>query len=341
MTDRLRIFNRSGFLLAEFSVSVSRSYVLGARSTASFEVATNQTYCTDNVLNFFNWVVVESTNKPDWVGLISSRVWGKSTVTITALTPEFLLSKRIGDKETLIQGSAGMIFSEIIRQVNRDDVTILKVGEVYIGADMEETIDPTSLDRDLKRIFERSKEEYLWRPGFDSAGKLSVYGDWVKQAGVDKNFTLWQASGGGNIELNDRTLVEDAPDGNYIYGYGNGITWDAKPIAISTDTTSRNKYGLIQKSVSYYGLKTIDAIQKNADAELLLSKDSANVYNVKAIDNGDTFANLALGNVLNLNLTNVGFLSGVLGTIIKVRIIGMMYDPDNGEKIDLALYKKD
>lgn len=340
MTDRVRVFNRAGLLRSEFNASVSRAYIIGARADAQFTIATNETYCNGDVLNFGNWLVVQSDNKPDWVGTIAGYQWGVRTLTVTAHTPEWLLSKRIGEKEKLVRGSAGEIFAEIIAQANKEEKTLLTVGNIYDSDTMEETLQPTSLDKDLKRIFDRSGEEYDWRVGFTN-GKLIVYCDWVDQLGKSSLFTLQEGTDGGNIEAADNALTQDEPDANYIYGYGNGLTWADKPFAISEDATSQNQYGLLQKSISYYGVKTKAVIQKNTYAELQTRKYPSSVYHVVAIHDAtsaiDTFLYLAKGNTLNLKSEHIGFTVGEVGTDKRARIFSMYYNPLNGEKIELGL----
>lgn len=340
MSDRLRIFGRGGSLFAEFNAAVSRSWIIGGRSSASFTISTGEDYCNETVLNFGNWVVVESTQLPAWVGTIASREWrGDRTITIAAFSPEWLLSQRIGPIEKIITASAGEIFVEIIRQANSDEQTLIRAGEIYIGEDMQETLNPLSLDKDLNRIYERSGEEYAWRVSFNPNGQLIVYGDWFDRLGADTNFFLREGKGGGNIESGKRVLVEDAPRGNYLFGYGNGLTWKTKPYSIAEDSTSQNRYGLIQQSISYYGLTTKAAITKNVNAELKKRKNPSSVYSVTAIDSANTFPYLVLGNTMYLSMENIGFTTGNLGTLKKrVRIMGMFYNPIDAGKIDLALY---
>ena len=335
--SRLRIFNRDGELRAEFDATCPRSWVMGDKGTASFTVSVNETYCNNTVLNFNNWVIVEHDKLPTWIGQISSREWGVRNVTCALQSPEWFLSNRIGETEKIVTGSAGAIFAEIINQANREEQSIIRVGNLFNGDSMQETINPTPLSQDLKRIYTRSGEEYQWRADFNDKGLLTIYGDWVGTLGKELVFSLQEGKSGGNIEASGRILVEDAPEANYILGYGNGLTWTTKPIAISEDAASQAKYGLTQQSISYYGVTTTDTIRRNTFAELQIRKNPFSMYNIVAIDVGTTFYQLDLGNILQLKMQNIGFTNGNLGTDATVRIMGMYYNPLSGEKISLAL----
>lgn len=338
--DRLRIFNRRGDLEAEFIAAVSRSWIIGKRTTASFSIPVYETYCTEDVLEFGNWVLVESDELPDWAGTIVSREWGARVITIGAYSPEHLISQRIGPTEKRFKGSAGELFVKLLEYVNIREDTLLKPGEIYKSGTRQETLTPTRLSDDLKRIYERSREEYQWRPVVNANGKLTVYGDWVLALGTESEFTLHEGTGGGNIEATNRVLMEDVPQANYLHGYGNGITWASRPQKVLEDTDSISRYGLIQQSEAFRGASTLDGVEKNVRGRLLVKAKPARVYNVNALDVGDTFTFMQLGNVMNLKMQNIGFNGSTLGTIARVRIIGMYYKPDNANKVELALKEK-
>lgn len=335
MSDRLRIYNRKGVLLSEFTAAVTRSWVIGDKATASFDVSVFESYCNGDVLRFGNWLLVENDKLPKWVGTIGSRSWGTRSVTVAAFTPEFLISQRIGEIEKKINASAGDIFAEIIGQVNASEITILETGDIYKSEPRQETINATALSQDLSRIRTRSNEDYAWR-AVEVNGRLKVYGDWSKKLGLETQFSLHEGVGGGNIEATGRILVEDMPEGNSILGYGNGATWTTKPLGRAIDSASIADYGLIQKSISYNGVSTPAALEKNASDELKKKKNPAAVYSVVALDVGDTFQYSRLGNVVYLRMQNIGFTGSQLGTSKRVRIIGMVYTQMQN-KLELAL----
>lgn len=335
--DRLRIFSRNGTLLAEFTASVRRSWIIGKRTIASFSVSVYDTYCNETVLQFGNWVIVENDNFPDWVGTIGGREWASRKATIAAYSPEFLLGQRIGPREEIVKGSAGVIFERIIYYVNLKEKTLLRGGNIVKSGTRIETLNPTQLNDDLRRIYERSGEEYTWRADFDANGKLSILGDWSLKLGKSTEFSLYESKSGGNVEATRRVLVEDAPEGNSIFGYGSGLTWASKPVVEVPDAASINQYGLIQKSISYNGVSTLAGITTNARDELKTLKNPERIYNINALNVGDTYKFMALGNSMYLRMQNIGFSSGDLGTDVRVRIVGMYFNPDSGNKLELVV----
>lgn len=337
MTDRLRIFNRHGASPIEFTASVSRSYTIGEQDTATFDVPTDESFFNAKNFAFGNWVLVESDISPAWVGSIGSLVWGMREVTIEAFSPEYFLSRRIGPIEKVVEAAAGMIFSEIISQANKDEVSIVRQGNLFMSQSRQETLNPTPLSDDLRRIYERSGEEYIWRPEITDNGNLIIYGDWSEKLGIDTDFTLHEGTSGGNIEATNRVLIQDAPEGNYIFGYGNGTAWTSRPYFATRDEDSVNKYGLIQKSISYYGVTNISTLEDNVKDEIIIYKNPASIYNVNALDVGNTFEYMKLGNRMNLKMEHVGFTNGNIGTDVRVRVVGMYFDPTKPGKIELAL----
>ncbi len=341
ITDRLRIFDRSGMLKREFSASVKRSWVIGAKGTASFKVGVDKAYCSEDILQFGNWVLVENSiggnpGFPPWIGTIGSREWSGRFITVAAFSPEFLMSQRIGQSERTITGAPGVIFKEIINQTNYIEGTLLTIGNVYAdGMVREETITPQRLDADLKRIHERSREEYIWRPVVDK--RLIVYCDWTQKLGNELDFTFWESKKGGNIEARQRVLVEDAPEANYIMAYGGGVNWASRMTGLQKDDSSIDKYGLIQRSIQYYDVSEAGTLLNNAADELKVMKNPACVYDIYALDVGDTLKNIALGNRMDIKFQNIGFSNNTLGTQKRVRIIGLYYEPDKRNQIECAV----
>lgn len=335
--DRIRIFNREGIALAEFQAAVDRSWCIGDEGRAGISLPTRKTeIVNERVLNFGNWLLVENTVLPPWVGVIDTpREWHARNVTICAYTPEHVFGWRRGPLEEVLTGSAGTIFEKILGFVNAPEATIIRAGSIWTGGSQrQETINPTKLSEDLKRIYERSGEEYQWRPVIGADGRLVVYADWKGTIGTATSIILQE---GGNVEAVNNTLVEDGDIVNDLLAYGDGETWESKPNAEVIDQTSRGKYGLRQSSEEYSGVTDKTTLQANGKELVNGAKDPLNSYQVNALNVGATFQYMQLGNRVNLRMQNAGFLSNGLGLNKTVRITAMSYDTDMRGKISLVV----
>jgi len=336
--DRVRIFSRDGKQLTEFNHSVTRSWAIGAEGVAGCELPTGKAYSSEEFIQFGNWLLVENSMLPDWVGVIDvPRDWSANTVSIYAYTAERVLTWHSGPEEEKVSASAGGIFARIIEYVNEEGQTIVAPGRIWRGGQQrEETLNPNTLDVDLKRIYERSGEEYLFTPEVDDNNRLAVLGNWLKRLGDETEYYLTHGSG-GNLELLEEALVEDGPIVNDVTAYGEGATWAEKARGHARNQYSVNKYGLRQFILK--DKKTTDTETLRRYAETYVREHSSPIrrLSASALNVGNTFNFIKLGNVVSLVLKNSGYHGGKTGTETRARIIGMAYDPDQGHKVDLVI----
>lgn len=338
--ERVRIFDRNGYPLAEFRADVSRSLVIGEEGRAEFTYPSRKTdVVNERVLQYGNWLLVQSDVLPDWVGVIDTpREWSPRAVAVHAYTPERVFSWRRGPLERKLTGSAGAIFSQLLVTVNQAEATVIRDGNIWRGGiQREETINPTPLSEDLQRIYERSGEEYNWRPTTDNRGMLIVYADWVSRIGVDTTALLHEGKSGGNIEALNNIMVEDGEIVNDILAYGDGMSWTSKPNETVRDTTSIHTYGLRQVGMEFTGVTNKTTLRDNGNANLLLNKNPSRTYHVNALNVGGTFSWIGLGNRLTLRFENIGFTGGPVGFETSVRIVGLHVDSSEKNKVELVL----
>jgi hypothetical protein len=231
----------------------------------------------------------------------------------------------------VINAPAGGIFARLIDIANIQEATILRKGDIWTGGiQRQETISPAPLAVDLRRIVERSGEEYDWRPVADFNG-LAIYCDWFRALGEYVQVELNESPRGGNIEK--PTMYEDGNIINNVFGYGDGMTWQTRPQATNLNTDSIYDYGLRQISKQWIGVKELSTVSNNNQTVINQQRNPVRTFDVNAINVGETFQYLKLGNSMWMNLASIGF--GGLQT--KVRIMGMSYNPVEGQKIRLVL----
>jgi len=341
--ERVRIFDRNGFPLVEFRTSVERSLVIGGEGRALFSYSSRKTdIVNEKNLQYGNWLLVESDQLPAWVGVIDTpREWSPRVVAVHAYTPEHVFGQRRGPLEIKLTGSPGNVFEDLIGIVNKAEPTVIKTGNIWRSdLDMEETINPTPLSEDLQRITERSGEEYTWRPDTDINGRLIVYADWTKRLGIDTSVLLHEGKEGGNIEFLNDVFVEDGDIYNDLLAYGDGMSWQSRPIYIVTDAVSRDKYGLRETSENYTGVSNTNTLFVNGREALAQSSKTVKTFHVNAINTGrndSVYKYLGLGNSMTLQLQNMGFSSSGLGFETTVRVVGIVMDSQEKNKVELVL----
>lgn len=284
--------------------------------------------CNERVLQFGNWLLVESADLPPWVGVIDlPRKWGAREVQVYAYGPERVFGWRRGPLEELITGSAGVLVTKILQYVNAPESTIIREGNIWRGRSREQTLNPKPLNEYLADVADRSGEEYNWRPSADANGKLIVFLDWFERLGITTSALLHEGKGGGNVEAVGNIMMEDGEIYNDVLAVGEGLAWASRPTATSVDHVSIGKYGRRQTTEEYGGVSQTSTLVEHGREVLKQNAEPPRTFHLNALNVGDTWKYIALGNVLSLQFQNVGFLGGGLGFQTQVRITGMRYDP--------------
>jgi len=289
----------------------------------------------EKVLQFGNYLLVENSRLPAWVGIIDTpRAWDSLTVEVNAYTLERMFLYRRGPLEQKLTGSAGGIFEQLVNYINGQQQTLLQVGSIYNSAQREETLNPNTLDENLQQLQERSGEEYTFEPVI-TKGLLTIKADWQAKAGVITPLVLTSARSGGNVEV--PSMTEDDEIVNDLLGYGDAPTWPSKPVKYTADTATIEKYGLRQNSENWRGVSHPATLEANNLEYLTKKKQPRKIFEITALNVGETFDYIRLGNKARLILQSLGFANSGVGTDTTVRILGMSYSPQLGRKIKLVL----
>lgn len=340
--DRVRIFDRQGKHRAEFRANVQRSWVIGAEGRAAFTLSSLDTRNVDiDVINPGNWLYVQNSSLQDWIGVIDfPREWAARKVTVHAYTPERLLRWRRGPIQQVLNGPAGAIFEQYIAWVNQAEPTILQPGNIWKdGRTQTDTVNPVKLDTKLRALYVSSGQEYTWRADTDQFGRLIVYADWVQRLGTNTNLLLQEGKGGGNIEATAQPMIESEPVENDILGYGDGLTWLTKPTTQKRDIDSIHKYGLREGTKEFRGVTVPATLSDKTQSVLDNISNPLHTFDVVGLDKNGAlvFPWLRQGNRVNLRMQSVGFVNGGIGVDTSCRILGMGFNPADGNRVPLIL----
>jgi hypothetical protein len=343
MPVQAKVFDKDGNWIDEIGSVFTRSWILNDEGLCTFEIALDDSKCTLANLEFGNYLVVQATSiltntaLPIWGGIIDTpRQWHDLTMTVNAYTVDHMLKTRIAPRRGKIHDHVCTVFRAIVDYSNKEYKTLTRnstrdVGGKHIDANFNYD---KLLDK-IKKYQENTLNDWSIEPVIAANGQLYFEANWYQKKGTVRTFRLEE---GHNIELVKNPLTEDGEIINYKIGTSNAPTVEdrKKDEHLETDLTSIARYGCRQ-AYEQYDTKNDTRITNNVIADITKGKNPRRTFCVSALDVGETFANIALGDTLPLKLNTVGWnANGTRGVNINVRVIGIAY-ADNKQKLELTL----
>lgn len=321
MSERISVFDNDGKPLATLRANVTRSWVLGGMGEATFEMSYKDPNTTRRNLEFGNLLLIEHDKLPPWVGVIDTpRQWKRNTVAVKAYDASKLWAYRRTNGE-VIKGTAGGIFQTLVKMANKEGDTRIRAGNIYSdGVTREEALTDT-VDKHIKKLAERTTNEYRLRPDLDASRYLVIKADWRRALAKDIVGVLTE---GQNIETSDNMLSEDGTLINDLLAIADASN-GKKIKVVKRDNISISRFGLRQASKTFSGNLTDTTLKQSAVAELAKTSTSVRSLRLRALDEGGLFTMLDLGATFGVNLFSVGFFGGSRGYQATVRILGMKY----------------
>ena len=164
---RISIWGKGGMKLCEVDATFHCLWAMAPIiGTAYFTLSTNDPKCTQENLQFGNYVLFEHQELGNWAGFITphnQRRWsGDRQVTIPIMAIEGLFSRRRAGAGSPMEGSAGAVFKTLINTANAEgDIRIRFNGSIYNGGD-----NPGAYSRWWGRQVKKKRDSlelYLWR----------------------------------------------------------------------------------------------------------------------------------------------------------------------------------
>lgn len=323
--SRIVVYGGDNFPLGEFRGIVSNlgwSIGIGGGS-ATVNLADDD---VNGLIQFGRLVTIEHEKLPMWAGVIDTPWNAISPVQITMYNIEYLLNIRVFDTKpiTLKSEEPSAAIEELINHASDRGLLFMQMGNKYnLGSAIRLLVDSRTYLEQIKQVADNYGLELTIRASQDSYRRLWVYLDTYKVTGVDSG--IWLHDGqGANVELKDAKV-----DGEII----NCVTCKSDSSTAQTVIYSDVKQDA--ESINIYRLRneliTNSSTSKttlNAVAQSYLDKNSKPklVLTLSAMDVGDTFNHLRLGNTLNIHLANVRFPGGERGWKGTGRIKAMAYN---------------
>lgn len=329
--SRIRVFDKAGNGIAEIEAICNRSWILSDVGEAQFSLSIFDKKCKREIIEFGNLILVEHERLPAWGGVIDTpREWGNGQVTVHAYSAEKLFDYRIGPLDQKITGTAGRLFQKILDEALKQGWMPVEGGIFESdGKDRKETLNPTSLLDEMRRVWERSGGDFILAPRVDDQGRLRFVLNYYADLRFDTQFVLKE---GHNIALSNRALTEQGRIVNWFFAFGDGDTWESRPQFTGSDAESISRYGLRQDSKQFSGVEEVGTLQKHAENILKVTRAPQVMLDVEVLDVGDAWLNCRPGAVVWVELHSAGFWGDGIGYRGQARIIGMELD-EGGQKL--------
>lgn len=325
MTSRITFYNKAGQYLTEVNATFKREYKLNEFGSGSFTLSTGDEKCREDYLQFGNYVLVEHDKLPVWAGMIDTpRIWGHGSVTVTVYSAEYILTGMVTDRTLNVSGSFGVIFQKMIEQMfngnNFVADNIIRVGQIYGGGPtVSRVYNWNGLYTEITKLCKDSGNDFELVPQIDANGRLYFDANWYEKRGMLKPFTLYEDA---NIKLSNMPLREQGRIATVCAVWGEGAKWSTKPIGYRKSDEGIAKYGTRWLAMAAQGTD----LEANAASLILEHGTPRKTFDITAIDTGDTYYQMRVGDMFPVSFHSVGFSGSGLGTHETIRVLQMSYD---------------
>lgn len=330
--SRMVVFGVDGYSLGEVHANVNRTWAINEGSQATAVLAVSQ---VKEYLEFGRTVLIEHDRLPNWAGVIDTPWTAKPPITMTMYSAEYLLSLRTLDYGVQFQGQPAFIASKLLELANAQEDMHLVLGEMENAVQRIEVFAQRPIWEQLITVVKNAAMEMQVRSEKDSQKRLNLYLDIKNRLGVDTGFALHDGAG-GNMEITDAKV--DGQIWNRIIGLASKSTNKSRLLTEFPfrDEASIQRYRLRSIAVQSPDVESITQLNENTKNSLNASKDPSFTLTVNALDVGDTFNYLRLGNGVNIHAANVWLPGGIHGWRGVMRIKAMAYD-ESANKVAMTL----
>lgn len=330
MASIVTIYSRTGQPLLDLKCTASWGDSLNDRGIAKITIPKLDPNITADVLKYRNLIKIEHDRAGVWAGVLEHpQSWGDNSIELTAYSPDKLLEFRAATSTTYT-GTAGAIFAQIISEANHTQPSGITLGSAASsGGAFSEPAQDGNLYKLMKRVADRSGQEWEFKPVINQLGHLSFEGYWYVSRGSAVNTWLEEgvnlmASTNGPMMVYQSKVVN-----RWIIRAQQGTKIIEATIE---DALSIATYGLCE-DIELPTLPDGMNIYDYAARKLAITKQPRRTFKPIAVDVGDTFTSMELGNTVYLRLLNYGFTDGALGLETQVRLIAKEWDETTGQMI--------
>ena len=320
MSSQVTVFDKEGTPLADLDVDVFRSWVLNGYGEASFTISTRDNKCREEFLQYGNRLLVQHDKLPEWVGIMDTpRVWKYGSVECHALGAEVWFDWRLTHVHPMYDTLAN-VFRFIIDSSNSWGGSQMQHGIIRSGGIATTAALGGKASDHIMRLVDKYMVDWSVTP-YLSGNKLflraNMYGG---SRGENTGLTLNNINS-KNVEP---TMTEDGAIYNHVFYYSEPGEGGGRKFGDARDNVSVGKYDL--RMIAEQGVGSYEeGLEFSARMKLLDTKEPFIMVAPSALDVGETFRQLRLGNVIYWENDYTGFAGASVGSNSTVRIVGMEY----------------
>lgn len=328
--SRLVVFGLDNQAVGEFSANCNRGWILlgnvGVSGGGATSVAVPDEVALQPWLQLGRLVLVERPPLPAWVGVLDTP-WRAAPlpVEITLYNAEYLFALRAAERSVSINGSISDAVKEMIRIANNQEPIFTAVGNTDSNqGQYSRAIEQGNIWDQAIKLLEESGYEMVLRPERNIRHQLNLYADVGARLGIDTGFLLHDGVG------KNMTLIDAHVDGKItnrvIAVSGQSTEDDQLQTDALEDQSSQDIYRTRSEVVQFRNVTQLSVLTHNGQTYLDNVSRPYLELTVEAMNIGETFANLRVGNRLLVHASEVYLPGGVRGWRGSVRILAMVYD---------------
>jgi hypothetical protein len=327
--SRIVYFALSGAAAGEIQADCSRSWAINAGSETVIILGAGQ---IAGGLNFGRLILVEHERLPAWAGVIDTPWRANLPAEMTVYSAEYLLQMRCPDAPQLLVGTTGDIAQALLEMASGQELLPIVPGDIEEDGEQEEPIDQRPVWEQLREIVDRRGMELRMRPQLLD-GQIVIYMDIRRRLGIDTQFLLHDGEG-ANLEVVDASIESEIH--NRVIAIGDQATQAARIVSRPwIDELSIKSYRLRSNVIQVSG-PSQSSLEQAAKVEMEARSRPILRLEVNALDVGETYAYLDLGNILLVHASRVYLPRGVVVWRGPMRITTMTYD-EPGNRVNMTL----
>ncbi len=335
---RYSVFDKFGQYITDLSAQSIRSYTLTARGVVGECDMKLSVYDQKNKKKYLNWgnyLLIRQAGLPDWIGIFyTPRNWPFRGTLHKAYQVEKVLAWRATQAQKLT-GTPGNLFRQTLLQTNSAlyNEKIIYPDSIYeAGGVNDETFGGDALFH-MNRVSARVGHDFAVNYSFDDNNKIYLTGSWYQRQGYDTNHFLRE---GYNLEISQNALQENGELYNYYIGMNDASTPSMRLSTVAYDIDAISEFGLYQKSFVASGVTVQSTLDTMAQLNVLSTKNGYRVLDLVALNVGDTYNHIRVGNTVNVDYNTSAYTDDGFGLSETAKIIGFEVDDLVPEKVRIA-----
>lgn len=322
-----RVYNHQGYYIASIMPDLqSVSWRINEVGTTIISLPYNDSKCTTDILKIGNLLYIQFQSGLEAWGGVMALPFDQDTngVRVTVYSGEDLLRTRRTSRNLKVAGPPGLIFNQIIDDLNATAPTVIEVGATYNGGVAKAyTLNHTNPLSEVRRMVGESGEEWALLPYIDDNERLRFTANWYAKKGVDRTHQVHISEGASTLFTSNKSGEVISR----IYVIKPGSTWGEDRVVQRDHQSARSKYGLREGDYKIVNREsTVSVTDAAATGDVILDEHSEPLERLVAQSanfGAAQFADYKVGDIVLVTAFGKGGVDwGIVGKRYRVRAKG-------------------